>query len=57
MDYFQKKFFILVRLFVYIFVIVSLLFKSLDYKLFTYSLCTLLLIYDIWETWYILNKK
>ena len=57
MNYFKKKFFILVRLFVYICVIIGLFLKHLDYKLVVYILCTTLLIYDILETWYTLNKK
>ncbi|SNV46659.1 Uncharacterised protein [Streptococcus acidominimus] len=57
MDYFKKKFFNLVRLFTYFWVIISLFFKNLDYRLFFYILCSLFLIYDIWETWYILKKK
>lgn len=57
MNYFKKRFFDLVRLFVYFGVIISLFFKNLDYRLFVYTLCSLFLIYDIWETWYILKKK
>lgn len=54
---FEKKAFILTRLFIYIFVITSFFLENLNYKFIFYSLGTLLVIYDIFETYYNFKKK
>ncbi|MGV3082613.1 hypothetical protein ACEF07_10935 [Streptococcus dysgalactiae] len=57
MDRYEKKAFILTRLFIYIFVIASFVIENLNYKFIFYSLGTLLVIYDIFETYYNFKKK
>ncbi len=57
MDRYEKKAFILTRLFIYIFVITSFVIENLNYKFIFYSLGTLLVIYDIFETYYNFKKK
>lgn len=57
MNSFEKKSFILTRLFIYIFFILGWFLENLDYKFIFCTLCTLLVIYDICETGYKLKKK
>lgn len=57
MDRYEKKAFILTRLFIYISVITSFVIENLNYKFIFYSLGTLLVIYDIFETYYNFKKK
>lgn len=57
MNSFEKKFFILTRLFIYIFVIIGWFLKELNYEVIFYILCSLLVIYDVCETGYKLKKK
>ncbi len=57
MNSFENKSFILTRLFIYIFFILGWFLENLDYKFIFYTLCTLLVIYDICETGFKLKKK
>lgn len=53
---FNNKIFILTRLFIYIFVLLGLVMKNLDYKSIFLTLSVLLVIYDVCDTYFKLKK-